>query len=52
MANRSVIVVGFTLIWGKAVAAMHITAIKLCWHYLNRWMDEKSPNRQIKIITK
>ena len=30
MANRSVIVVGVTLIWRKAVAA-----IKLCWRHLN-----------------
>ena len=29
LANRSVIVVGVTLIWRKAVAAIHIIAIKL-----------------------
>ena len=34
MANQSVIVVGITLIWQKAVAAIHIIAMKLYWHYL------------------
>ena len=35
LANWSVIVVGVTLIWQKAVAAIHIIAIKLYWHHLN-----------------
>ena len=45
LANRSVIVVGVTLIWRKAVAAVHIIAI-----YLN--LADGLSNRQIKITTK
>ena len=35
MANWSVIVVGVTLIWRKAVATIHIMAMKLYWRHLN-----------------
>jgi len=35
LANRSVIVVHVTLIWRKAVAAIHIIAMKLYWCHLN-----------------
>ena len=44
LANRSVIVVGVTLIWRKAVAAIHIIAIKLYWRHLNLADGQKSPN--------
>ena len=33
--NQSVIVVGVTLIWRKAVAAIHIITMKLYWRHLN-----------------
>ena len=48
LANRSVIVVGITLIWRKAVAAVHIIAIYEA--YLN--LADGLSNHQIKITTK
>ena len=36
LVNWSVFIVGITLIWQKAVAAIHIhNSYKLYWHYLN-----------------
>jgi len=35
LANQSVIIVGVTLSWRKAVAAIHIIAITLYWRHLN-----------------
>ena len=35
LTNWSVIVVGVTLIWQKVVAAVHIIAMKIYWHYVN-----------------
>ena len=46
-ANWSVIVVGVTLIWRKAVAAIHVIAMKLYWRHLNladRRKIAKPPN--------
>ena len=47
LANRSVIVVGVTLIWRKAEVAIHIIAMKLYWRCLNladRRRIPKPPN--------
>ena len=44
--------VGVTLIWQKAVAAIHIIAMKLYWRYFNLVDRQKSPNCQIKITAK
>ena len=52
MVNRSVIVVGVTSIWRKAVAAIHIIAMRVYWRHLNLANRRKSPNHQIKITAK
>ena len=35
LANQSAIIVGVTLIWQKAEAAIHIIAMTLHWRHLN-----------------
>ena len=47
-----IIAVGIILIWRKAVAAIHIVAMKLYWCHSNLADRRKSPNRQIKITAK
>ena len=49
----TVIVDGVTLIWQKAVATIHITAMNLYWRYLTyiiRWTDKKLQNQQTKTL--
>ena len=52
LVNRLIAIVGVTLIRQKAVAGIHMKAIKLYWRHLNLTDRKKSPNHQIKIIAK